>query len=677
MIERFDVLGPLPTGTTLLEASAGTGKTYTIAALATRYIAEGVTTIDRMLMITFGRKATQELRERVRSALTQARDVLRTGNPSSDKTIQRLLALPPAQRAVAADRLARAVADFDAGTITTTHTFCSKTLRSLGIAADSDPGEEFVEDIGDLIEEVVNDFYVRKYGGPDVEADPLPYDEALTLAQEAVGKPLASLDAGPVAEGSIQSTRVAFAKNVREEVMRRRRTRRWETFDDLITRLANALTDDVYGEQACQRLRDNYDVALVDEFQDTDPTQWTILHSAFHGTRTLILIGDPKQAIYAFRGADVFSYLEAAEVAERHATLPVNWRSDAAVVNGVQAIMGGMHLGDHRIEVRPVDAHHQQSRLTGIPEQARVRLRTFHSEKGKAPGIEVQRKLVAGDVAADIVATLSGPKRLTMEDGQIRSIVPGDIAVLVGRNKDGALVRDTLLAVGVPAVVASSTSVFTTSAAHDWLSLLRAMQRPRGPALRGTALSSFGTYSPHDLATRGHEVDEELALRLREWASVLERGSVAEMVAAMEQSIGVTSLVLSHPEGERDVTDLRHVAGLLHTHQRETRCGLAGLLDWLEKQMREAEQSSSDASGDRTRRLESDADAVQVRTDPCQQRLGIPDRVRPLHLESVYPPHCPDHALPQLQRAVRARCSRPGRHRSGPDRGGVAFRGGR
>ena len=92
---RFDLLGPLPTGTTLLEASAGTGKTYTIAALATRYIAEGVTTIDQMLMITFGRSATRELRERVREALTQARDALRDGHRERRRDPTYLLALPP------------------------------------------------------------------------------------------------------------------------------------------------------------------------------------------------------------------------------------------------------------------------------------------------------------------------------------------------------------------------------------------------------------------------------------------------------------------------------------------------------------------------------------------------------------------------------------------------------
>ena len=106
---------------------------------------------------------------------------------------------------------------------------------------------------------------------------------------------------------------------------------------------------------------------MVDEFQDTDPVQWDDLAHRLPRLRTLILIGDPKQAIYAFRGADVFSYLDAVDQAGAHATLPTNYRSDAAVVKGVEAIMGGLQLGDSRITVHPVSAQHEASRLSGIP----------------------------------------------------------------------------------------------------------------------------------------------------------------------------------------------------------------------------------------------------------------------------------------------------------------------
>ena len=99
-------------------------------------------------------------------------------------------------------------------------------------------------------------------------------------------------------------------------------------------------------------------MVLVDEFQDTDPVQWTILREAFHGHRTLVLIGDPKQAIYGFRGADVHAYLEARATASVVRTLPTNCRSDAALLDGMAAVFGGAALGDERIRVLPVEAAH-------------------------------------------------------------------------------------------------------------------------------------------------------------------------------------------------------------------------------------------------------------------------------------------------------------------------------
>ena len=112
---------------------------------------------------------------------------------------------------------------------------------------------------------------------------------------------------------------------------------------------------------------------LVDEFQDTDPVQWSILREAFHGDRTLVLIGDPKQAIYAFRGADVHAYLQATEAAGAESTLPDNWRSDAELLRGLDAVFRGAALGDPRIRVLPVRAAHP-GRLLTRPEAVRLRV---------------------------------------------------------------------------------------------------------------------------------------------------------------------------------------------------------------------------------------------------------------------------------------------------------------
>ena len=132
-VRPFDVCGPLPAGTTVLEASAGTGKTYTIAALATRYVAEGVATLPELMLVTFSRAATRELRERVRERLVSAERGLASGQFARDDELLGLLADASAEEVQRRrHRLTRALAGFDAATIATTHGFCSQMLDGLG-----------------------------------------------------------------------------------------------------------------------------------------------------------------------------------------------------------------------------------------------------------------------------------------------------------------------------------------------------------------------------------------------------------------------------------------------------------------------------------------------------------------------------------------------------------------
>jgi len=163
----FEVCGDLPRGMTLLQASAGTGKTFTIAALTTRYVAEGLVPIDRLLVITFTRMATGELRERVRDRLVRAHDGLvdileGRGGHLDDEIVQHLAAVPREEMFRCRDRLAKAIADFDAATIETTHGFCLQVLYGLGTAGDVDREVTLVEDVSDLMEEVVDDLYLRR-----------------------------------------------------------------------------------------------------------------------------------------------------------------------------------------------------------------------------------------------------------------------------------------------------------------------------------------------------------------------------------------------------------------------------------------------------------------------------------------------------------------------------------
>ncbi|MEJ2870083.1 UvrD-helicase domain-containing protein [Actinomycetospora sp. OC33-EN08] len=620
-VPAFDVCGPLPTGTTVLEASAGTGKTYTIAALAARYVAEGRATLDQLMLVTFGREATRELRERVRERFVAVERALRSDDPPGDRVTALITDVDDAERAARRHRLAHALAHFDTATIATTHQFCQDMLAGLGVEGDTDADALFVETIDDVVTEVVDDFYVRAYA-PEAAGDP-PFDRAtaLLLGRAAVFDPTARIAPAAGETTGAADVRARFALAVRDEVERRKRRRRLFTFDDMLTRLHAALTDPTLGEVACARLRERYRVVLVDEFQDTDPMQWDILRVAFHGHVALTVIGDPKQAIYAFRGADVVSYLAAARTAGTRATLAVNHRSDAGLLAALARVFDGAALGDDRIVVHPVDAAHPGSRLAGAPDPTPFRLRVLPRAGLRAnhrtglPEITPVRAKVVADLAADVGVLLAADSTW---DG--RPLGPGDLAVLVRTNAQADLVRDALVGTGVPAVLAGAASVFATGAAREWLTLLEALEQPgRVTRVRAAALTCFVGRRAADLdadARAGGDaaVLAEVGEHLRRWGAVLRERGVAALLEAVSTTTDLTRRVLSTTGGERLLTDVRHVGEVLHAEGSAHRLGVVAVTEWLRLRIAEAAGTGREARPERTRRLESDADAVQILT---------------------------------------------------------------
>src|ERR1700738_3416884 len=387
-MQQFQLRGALPAApsTPVLEASAGTGKTFALAGLVTRYLAEGVATLDEMLLITFGRAASRELRERVRSQIRDA--VIAFDDPSTvgdNQLVQHLIDGADDRRAVRKQRLRDALAGFDAATIATTHQFCQLVLKSLGVAGDTDAGVTLVEDLDELVTEIVDDLYLAHFGRE--RGDPaLSYRDALRIAREVVRNPSTELRPRDPQPGSEAAVCVEFAKSVVAELETRKRRRGVLGYDDLLSRLAAAL--DAEDSPARVRMHPRWPIVMVDEFQDTDPVQWQVIDRAFSGRSTLVLIGDPKQAIYAFRGGDIVTYLQAAETAGDKQTLATNWRSDGALVDRLQVVLKGAELGDPRIVVHDVGAYHKGHRLAGAPRNDPFRLRVVRREKFGRSGIQ-------------------------------------------------------------------------------------------------------------------------------------------------------------------------------------------------------------------------------------------------------------------------------------------------
>ncbi|MGI8429000.1 MAG: UvrD-helicase domain-containing protein [Solirubrobacteraceae bacterium] len=653
MIDRatsrpFDVCGPLPTGVTVLEASAGTGKTYTIAALAARYVARG-TPLGGLLLVTFTRMATGELRERVRERLVSVEQGLEHAlegvRPRGHDPVVALLAdAPMAEVALRRDRLRRALADFDAATIATTHAFCQEVLGGLGIAGDLEREVTFVEQIDDLVEQVVDDLYVRRFHRGD--RPPFERSEAAAIARLAIQNPAALI---APARGAVPEMRRRLADGARTELEHRKRRSAVMSYDDLLTRLNEALAGDG-GAVTAARLRDRYGVVLIDEFQDTDPVQWDIVRRAFgQAGATLVLIADPKQAIYAFRGADVYAYLDAAQAAAVHATLEVNWRSDQGLIDAYDAIFAGARLGHEGIVYRRVRAAqaNQAPRLSGAPVPAPLRIRVVHRDQPSVTltpmgyiGRPSAREHVAKDLAADLAALLSSPAEIEARSKEGASlgrqaVRPGHVAVLVPTNRNAALIRDALEDTGIPAVTGGAGSVFATPPAREWLRLLEAIERPTSPrCARSAALTCFFGWATEQVAGADDRAWEEVHRRLHDWARVLRVNGVASLTETITFVERLPERVLAGAGGERRLTDLRHVGQLLHAAAATEQLGTTALTAWLARRIAEAEQDTGDE--ERSRRLESDAEAVQVLTIHRSKGLEFPIVYLPFLWEPGY-----------------------------------------
>ncbi|MBV8966014.1 MAG: UvrD-helicase domain-containing protein, partial [Mycobacteriaceae bacterium] len=398
---------------------------------------------------------------------------------------------------------------------------------------------------------------------------------------------------------------------------RRKRQKGILGYDDLLSRLADALAAD--GSPAQLRMHQRWPIVMVDEFQDTDPVQWQVIDRAFSGRSTVILIGDPKQAIYAFRGGDIVTYLDAAETAGDKKTLATNWRSDGALVDRLQVVLRGAELGDPRIVVHDVEASHQGHRLVGAPRNDPFRLRvvrraTFGRSGIQNLAIDDLREYISADLAADIGALLA---RGAMFDG--KPLQARDIAVIVEMHRDARCCHRALTAAGIPAVYTGDSDVFTSEAADDWLSLLEAFDQPHRPGIvRAAAATMFFGETAETLVAGGDALTDRVAETLREWAGhARERGIAAIFEAA--QLRGMSDRVLSWQGGERHMTDLAHITQLLQEAAHRKHYGLPALRDWLREQRDERSGAT-----EHHRRIDSDAAAVQIMTVWVAKGLQYP-----------------------------------------------------
>ena len=411
-------------------------------------------------------------------------------------------------------------------------------------------------------------------------------------------------------------------------------------FADMLARLDRALAGP-QGERLRARMTTQHPVALVDEFQDTSPLQYRIFDRLYRtaanapGT-ALLLIGDPKQSIYGFRGADIYSYLAARRAtAGRHYVLGTNHRSTQALVDAV-------NHGFARAEQRPGDGAFlfrgragQHNPLPFVPVQARGRAEAFHTSQGPAPALVLQhdlelrnneqhRRLFAALCAERIATWLNDPQAGFEVPGQPRQrLRPADIAVLVRTGKEAAAVRRELRRRSVASVYLSDRdSVFASAEARDLLHWLHAVAAPLDArrVRAGLATGTIGL-SLAELEQLAHDEDalDARTAQLRALQAVWRAQGVLAMLRQSLHQLGLPARWLQAPGGERSLTNFLHLAELLEEASAQLD-GEHALLRWLAQQL----EGGGTASDTHTVRLESDADLVKVVTVHKAKGLEYP-----------------------------------------------------
>lgn len=730
----------------LVEASAGTGKTHTLADLYLRLVLEGDRTVDQILVVTFTVAATAELRERIRGRLEAARRgfLRETAADPADSVLLGLLTRT-ADRAAAARRLARAVQGFDEAAILTIHGFCQRVLRESAFESGQPFEAELIPDEGEILQEVVDDFWRKTlYEGPRLLVDYLlrntwtpeglaktirPYlgraslairppapagppgaearyeaayreareiwqadraaVEALLRGQTALhgGKyppkslagwleevdaflcpaeahaawreRLQKFAAGSLAAGvkrggappahpffdacgrlaeawqplaadlasRKRALELALLDYGRRELAIRKERRQLTAYQDLLSRLERALAAP-HGAALAEGLRRRYTAALIDEFQDTDPTQYAIFRRIYGGSGLpVFLVGDPKQAIFGFRGADIFAYLAAGRDARARRTLVLNWRSTPGLVQAVNAVFGGARepFLFPEIAFHPVQAAEKPREALVLPDDdgAPLRLRCLpRADQGaplaKGPAAEAATQATAAEIARLLAAAGRGEARIGG-----RPLAGGDIAVLVRTNAQADRIRAALLARGVSSVQLGEASVFASREAEEIERVLIAVAEPgREPAGRAALATDLFGLGGHDLEAllEDEAAWEARASAFQEYQALWRDQGFIQMFRRLMRAEGVAERLLAFEDGERRLTNALHLAELLHAAAAADHLGMEALIDWLAARRRDGEATPEEAQ----LRLESDEELVKIATVHKSKGLQYP-----------------------------------------------------
>lgn len=774
----------------LIEASAGTGKTYAISNLYLRFVLEKGFHVQSILVVTFTEAATKELKERLRNILDEAYSLLcmpeleqALSGDSHLKAILRKYCCPTGDWRkldaklieIAQKRLRLAVVSFDEAAIFTIHGFCQRMLNENACESNMPFDLELMTQDNDLLKQVVHDFW-RKFAARDdlltktllgnnlialdkllelaktlrKKPDIVPFlvqtpvncpdfdaifnklkrlwkaqqnqiiailkdkDNKLSRAQDKYKEAVIDENAKildqisedcptiePIKKFAYASLNDAitdsekkkgveakphrfftlcdqfldtinqkkadilrdFVQHVQKKFGSLKRSLNVMSFDDMLLNLREALKKDE-SKRFHALIRSRFKVAMIDEFQDTDPVQCDIFRSVFmddstgnhSGSHAVFLIGDPKQSIYKFRGADIFAYLDAKKLAKKCWTLDTNFRSEADLVSAVNylfiqddnATVSGFHPFVEAdipfYAVKSSGRAEKDGRLMEDAEYQRLLLEILYidnpeSSDDKPLNADKGRALATEATARKIVELLKkgrdGAVRFVSEENKKEVLLkPSDIAALVRSHKEARMLQQALSRYGVPSVLQSTGNIFASDEAKQFVYLLAAVAEPSERTLRPLLLTPFvdmGFEHLKDISDAEMQTWHQQLLELNE---LWKRNGFMSMFNRFMRQNSVKERFLSKNNGERALTNILHLAELLNKQVMESKLGSDGLAKWFDEMISEPEEKP-----EYELYLERDADAVRILTVHASKGLEFKIVFCPFEWSRHYAPY--------------------------------------
>ncbi len=691
----------------VVEASAGTGKTFFLEHRVVDLILGGGAELGQILLVTFTEKAVAELKLRVRDLLDRLARATDSTDDASAWTID------DAARA----RLRAAVTAFDHAPIFTIHGFCHRVLVEDAFAArrlfeqvqvadevafdtafDALLRERFarvsperelihafrrgnktIKDLRDLLLACVRTHgELRRAFDPDeparvlatvraafsdatrkelraklIKHTSLPQhlaniDRALALASGDIGDDLSALqaladpfkwltsnrerlppivvDALDAAAGAMQIKEIvaaAMLPPIVDRIARDKAERGQFDYDDMLALVRDTLAGD-RGPALAARLRARMPWVMIDEFQDTDPTQWEIFRRVWmdDAARGLTIVGDPKQAIYSFRGADVATYLDAREqllaAGADRVSLAVNRRSTAPLVAAVNHVLVGnlgMPLLDGEIEYdEPVEASGDVTADDPHPPITVLALAPMKAEQA--------RDALAAAIGDEIAELRAHPPTWSSR-GRSPAFALGQVMVLTRSNKEAMQITRALRGRGLPCAIVESERLFQTRETEELASVLAAIAAPRDRSARLRALRTrFFDVPWTEIARTVDAPDYHPAIaRLHEWSQLASRRAYEALFRRLVEDSRFVERALVLGGGERAVTNTWHVLELLLEEVARSRCDLHELVTRLRMWIADGEDQPDDRD---VQRADTDADAIRVLTIHKAKGLEAP-----------------------------------------------------